>query len=43
VGASPSLTNAGVSEREAEVLALVSDHLTNQQIAGRLHLSVRTV
>jgi predicted ATPase/DNA-binding CsgD family transcriptional regulator len=43
VGASPSLTNAGVSEREAEVLALVSEQLTNQQVAGRLHLSVRTV
>ena len=43
MGASPSLTDAGVSEREAEVLALVSEHLTNQQIAGRLHLSVRTV
>ena len=41
--ASPSLTDAGVSEREAEVLALVSEHLTNQQIATRLHLSVRTV
>ena len=43
MGASPSLTGAGVSEREAEVLALVSEHLTNQQIAARLHLSVRTV
>lgn len=41
--ASPSLADAGVSEREAEVLALVSEHLTNQQIAARLHLSVRTV
>jgi DNA-binding CsgD family transcriptional regulator len=43
VGASPSLFDAGVSEREAEVLALVREHLTNQQIASRLHLSVRTV
>ena len=41
--ASPSLTDAGVSEREAEVLALVREHLTNQQIAARLYLSVRTV
>ena len=43
MGASPSLTEAGVSEREAEVLALVGEHLTNQQIAARLYLSVRTV
>jgi predicted ATPase/DNA-binding CsgD family transcriptional regulator len=43
MGAPPSLTDAGVSGREAEVLALVGEHLTNQQIANRLHLSVRTV
>ena len=36
-------TDAGVSEREAEVLALVGDHLTNAQIARRLIISVRTV
>jgi predicted ATPase/DNA-binding CsgD family transcriptional regulator len=43
VSTSPSLTDAGVSEREAEVLALVGQRLTNAQIAARLYLSVRTV
>jgi len=42
MGVSSSLTG-GVSEREAEVLALIGDHLTNAQIASRLYLSVRTV
>jgi predicted ATPase/DNA-binding CsgD family transcriptional regulator len=32
-----------VSPREAEVLALLDAHLSNVQIAGRLHISVRTV
>src|SRR3954451_22469702 len=32
-----------VSEREAEVLAALADHMTNAQIAQRLHISVRTV
>src|SRR4029450_13795786 len=38
-----ALTGAGVSEREAEVLALVGDHLTNAEISARLFISVRTV
>jgi DNA-binding NarL/FixJ family response regulator len=33
----------GVTAREAEVLGLVSEGLTNRQIAQRLYLSVRTV
>jgi len=32
-----------VSEREAEVLEAVGAHLSNAQIAGRMHISVRTV
>ena len=43
MGASPSLTGAGVSEREAEVLALVGEHLTKKQSPAWLYLSVRTV
>jgi len=34
---------AVVSAREAEVLAGVGEHLTNAEIAARLHISVRTV
>ena len=35
--------SAGMSAREAEVLDAVAAHLSNAQIAGRLHISVRTV
>jgi predicted ATPase/DNA-binding CsgD family transcriptional regulator len=42
--ASPeTLTDAGVSEREAEVLELVAERATNAEIAARLFVSVRTV
>jgi len=34
---------ADVSRREADVLALLGEHLTNAEIAQRLHVSVRTV
>ena len=34
---------AGVSEREAEVLDLLAQRLTNAEIAARLFVSVRTV
>jgi predicted ATPase/DNA-binding CsgD family transcriptional regulator len=37
------LAAAGVTAREAEVLAVIGDRLTNQEIAGRLFISVRTV
>jgi predicted ATPase/DNA-binding CsgD family transcriptional regulator len=32
-----------VSDREAEVLEAIRAHLTNAQIAGQLHISIRTV
>jgi predicted ATPase/DNA-binding CsgD family transcriptional regulator len=35
--------DAGVSEREAQVLAAVGEHLTNAEIAARLVISIRTV
>ncbi len=42
--ASPeTLNDAGVSEREAEVLELVAERATNAEIATRLFVSVRTV
>jgi predicted ATPase/DNA-binding CsgD family transcriptional regulator len=37
------MTDAGVSEREAQVLAAVGEHLTNAEIAARLVISIRTV
>ncbi|GAA2114932.1 alpha/beta fold hydrolase [Nocardioides bigeumensis] len=39
----PSDTLTGLSPREVEILRLAADGLDNDAIAGRLHLSVRTV
>jgi DNA-binding CsgD family transcriptional regulator len=39
----PDLLRLGVTAREAEVLELVSEHLSNKDIAARLYLSPRTV
>jgi len=39
----PDLRAIGVTSREADVLALVAEGLTNSEIGGRLHLSPRTV
>ena len=38
-----TLSEAGVSEREAEVLGLLADRATNAEIAARPFVSVRTV
>jgi DNA-binding CsgD family transcriptional regulator len=38
-----ALRALGVTSREASVLALVADGLTNKELAARLHLSPRTV
>ena len=38
-----AVDTAAVSEREAEVLEAIGAHLSNAQIAGRMHISVRTV
>jgi predicted ATPase/DNA-binding CsgD family transcriptional regulator len=37
------LARAGLTDREAEVLAAVAERLRNREIAARLHVSVRTV
>ncbi|TDD72718.1 hypothetical protein E1262_02375 [Jiangella aurantiaca] len=42
-GLAEQLARNGVTEREAEVLAAVSERLRNRAIAERLHISVRTV
>jgi predicted ATPase/DNA-binding CsgD family transcriptional regulator len=42
-GPSARLVRAGVTEREAEVLAAVAERLRNREIADRLFISVRTV
>jgi DNA-binding CsgD family transcriptional regulator len=39
----PGLRAMGVTSREADVLVLVAEGLTNAEIGGRLHLSPRTV
>jgi DNA-binding CsgD family transcriptional regulator len=39
----PGLLRLGVTAREAEVLELVGEHLSNKEIAARLYLSPRTV
>jgi len=43
VNSPEALSDAGVSEREAEVLELVAQRATNAEIAARLFVSVRTV
>jgi DNA-binding CsgD family transcriptional regulator/tetratricopeptide (TPR) repeat protein len=39
----PNLRAVGVTSREADVLELVAEGLTNKELAARLHLSPRTV
>jgi len=42
-GTPQGVTAAGVTDREAEVLALLGDQATHEEIAARLFISVRTV
>ncbi|MYW16180.1 hypothetical protein GT039_11370, partial [Streptomyces sp. SID2955] len=37
------MSSPGISAREAEVLALLGEHLSNAEIAAKLFISVRTV
>jgi DNA-binding CsgD family transcriptional regulator len=39
----PDLRKEGVTAREYEILLLLTERLSNKEIAGRLHLSIRTV
>jgi DNA-binding NarL/FixJ family response regulator len=39
----PALAQLGVTSREAEVLALIGQGLSNREVAERLYLSPRTV
>ncbi|GLI02426.1 hypothetical protein Pa4123_77040 [Phytohabitans aurantiacus] len=39
----PVAAQAGISGREAEVLSLLGEHLSNAEIGARLYISVRTV
>ena len=39
----PEIARSGLTEREVDVLCLVADGLTNQEIAERLYLSINTV
>jgi len=43
VSSASALAGTGVSGREAEVLALLGEHLSHAEIAARLFISVRTV
>src|SRR5690349_18188753 len=39
----PVVAQAGISTREAEVLSLLGEHLSNAEIGARMFISVRTV